>query len=101
MQVVERRAHNRYAIDRDATASLGALILSQRCRILDASVGGLGVWLNGTRLVPLEFDLIIEGNLLPVSCHLIWRVGDFVGVRFVHSTGAAGLVTWEGRPDAG
>ena len=54
--VIERRARDRSSIDFNAAASLGALVLPQRCHVLDdASVGGLGVWSIGTRFVILEF----------------------------------------------
>jgi hypothetical protein len=100
-QVLERRAHNRYLVNLGATASLGALILSQRCRVRDASVGGLGVWLGGTRFIPLEFDLTIEGNLLPVPCCLVWRGADFAGLRFARSAAPDKPSTWEEKPNVG
>lgn len=82
--MLERRAHNRYLVNLDAAASFGVLILSQRCRIRDASVGGFGVSLGTIRCVPLGFDLTIDGNLLPIACCLVWRGADFAGLRFLN-----------------
>ena len=98
--MLERRAHNRYLVNLDATASFGVLILSQRCRIRDASVGGLGVSLGGIRLMPLGFDLTIDGNLLPVPCRFVWRGVDFVGLRFVNDA-VAKPATPEDWPNVG
>jgi hypothetical protein len=81
--LLERRAHNRYWINRAATASFGSLVLSKRCRLRDASADGLGLWLDGIRLLPIELDFEIEGNLVPVHCRLIYRYNDFAGFRFV------------------
>ncbi|MFC4941503.1 MULTISPECIES: PilZ domain-containing protein [Bradyrhizobium] len=97
--MLERRAYNRHSVDLDATVSFGTLVLSH-CRVLDASVGGLGIWLNGVRFVPLEINLTIDGNLLPLACCLAWRGGDFVGLRFVSSAVAAGPSTREEQPNA-
>ena len=79
----ERRANRRHWINGKATASSGLRVISQYCRVRDASAGGVGIWLGGPKIVPIEFDLAIEGYALPIRCRLAWRTGDFVGVRFV------------------
>jgi hypothetical protein len=84
-EVSERRAGNRYWVNLDATASVGGLVLSQRCRVCDASLGGLGILLGGISLIPLEFDITIDGNLVPVPCRLVWRWVDFAGLSFLQS----------------
>ena len=81
--MLERRAYNRYWINRAAIAARGTLVLSKRCRLRDASASGVGLWLGGATVVPLEFDIEVEGNLIPVRCRLAWRHNDFVGLRLI------------------
>ena len=80
--MLERRTCHRYWMNRNATVLCGKLILAWHCRVRDMSLDGAGVWLGGAKLLPVEFDLVIDGYQSPRRCRVAWRWGDFVGLRF-------------------
>jgi hypothetical protein len=78
----DRRAFVRKAIYRDALLSIPGHIVAQPCPIRDLTIKGASIRLNGLALLPVEFEISLDGlrNLQP--CRLIWRDGDFAGLVF-------------------
>lgn len=54
--------------------------IARRCYVRDVSANGAGVCLYSTKLLPLEFDLVIEGSRMHHRCRLAWRWGDFARI---------------------
>ena len=78
----ERRCVERRWIYQSALLSVPQLKFIGMCRLRDLTEKGAGIRIEKLPLLPIEFELSIDGFLSRKQCQLIWRQGDFVGVRF-------------------
>jgi hypothetical protein len=78
----ERRASERKWVSRGALLSMPGLRGVFSCSVRDLSREGAGVRLNGLALLATEFQFSLDGLRTTLSCHLIWREGDFAGIAF-------------------
>jgi hypothetical protein len=78
----ERRCVERRWIYQSALLSVPQLKFIDTCRLRDLTEKGAGIRIEKLPLLPIEFELSIDGFLSRKQCQLIWRQGDFVGVRF-------------------
>jgi hypothetical protein len=53
------------------------------CHVRDIAKGGAGIQLHDLDALPLNFELTFDNFLNIRRCQIIWRRGDFVGVRFL------------------
>jgi hypothetical protein len=78
----ERRSIGRRWIYRSALLSIPQLKLVCACRLRDLTEKGAGIRVEKISLLPIEFELSIDGFRSCQRCQLIWRQGEFVGVFF-------------------
>ena len=78
----ERRSIERRWIYRSALLSVPQLKFIGTCRLRDLTDKGAGMRIEMLPLLPMEFELSFDGFLSRKQCELVWRQGDFVGVRF-------------------
>jgi hypothetical protein len=53
------------------------------CHVRDIAKGGAGIQLHDLNVLPLNFELTFDNFHNIRRCQIIWRRGDFVGVRFL------------------
>jgi hypothetical protein len=80
---VERRAIGRTIINRQALLFFTGQSGVHGCCVRDITNHGAGIRLNGLNMVPLDFDVSFDNFRSVRRCRLIWREGDFVGVRLM------------------
>ena len=81
--LIERRKHQRYAINRIAKFRSDIGALPRDCMITDISSVGARLFLDGVE-VPDQFHLAISGEEgIQHECRVVWRLGGEVGVTFV------------------
>lgn len=85
--MVERRAIARTTISKTALLFFDEQRGVFACRVRDIAAGGAGIELQDLNILPLNFELTFDNfhNIRP--CQVIWRRGDFVGVRFLDQLG--------------
>jgi hypothetical protein len=86
---LERRAIARTTINRDALLFFRGESGPSPCCIRNITNLGAGIQLDGTTVVPDEFDISFDRFRTRRVCRLIWSRGDFVGVAFTDETSAA------------
>ena len=70
------------------TISKGALLFFDErqgvftCRVRDITMGGAGIQLHDLNVLPLSFELTFDNFHNIHRCQVIWRQGDFLGVKF-------------------
>ena len=79
----ERRSIARRWLYRSARLSVPGQIAGQPCSLRDFTIKGAGIRLNGITLLPLTFELSLDGFRTAHKCRLVWRDGDFAGVIFL------------------
>jgi hypothetical protein len=52
------------------------------CFVLNKSTGGAGLVLDSDVLIPISFDLEIDGERLRHRCRMVWRTDCHLGVAF-------------------
>lgn len=82
MSLPERRTSERTRVYRDALLPIPRLKHVQACGVRDLSKNGAGLRLNGLPLLPSDFNLTVDGFHTMLDCRLVWRDGDFAGVKF-------------------
>ena len=78
----DRRAFVRLWVYRNALLSIPGQMIAQPCSVRDLTVEGASIRLNGTTLLPMEFEISFDGFRTLQLCRLIWRDGDFAGIVF-------------------
>jgi hypothetical protein len=78
----ERRSIDRTWLQRGALIIIPGLRGVYSCGIRDLSREGVGLRLNGMKLLPMDFKLSFDGVRHTFACRLIWRDGDFAGIAF-------------------
>jgi hypothetical protein len=78
----ERRAIERKWIYREALLSIPQLKSVHSCGVRDLSDNGAGLRLNCLPLLPTEFMLSLDGFHTTRACRLVWRNGNFAGVKY-------------------
>jgi len=76
----ERRLFERRYVAYDAQLSIPNARRIYPCRIRDVTDAGLGLRLDNSPLLPLDFHLSFDGFLTTLECQLVWRHGAFMGV---------------------
>ena len=79
----ERRSIERRWLYHSALLSIPGQITGQLCSLRDFTIKGAGIRLNGITLLPLTFELSLDGFRTEHKCRLVWRDGDFAGVIFL------------------
>jgi len=54
------------------------------CVVRDISEVGAKIRVNGSVAPPDQFSLRVELDAMWVDCEVIWRDGEFLGVRFLN-----------------
>jgi hypothetical protein len=78
----ERRAVGRTTINRDVSMFFMGQDRIHPCCARDVTNHGVGMRLNGVTILPSEFGISFDNFRTMRRCRLIWRDGDFVGVKF-------------------
>jgi hypothetical protein len=78
----ERRAMPRKIIHRNALIYFDGQIGGRACGIRDLTSMGAGIRLNGLNILPTELDFAFDNIGTIQRCLLVWRDGDFIGVKF-------------------
>ena len=81
-QRTERRAVGRTRINRTALLFVAGQTGVFACYVRDVTNQGAGVRLDGLNLLPTHFDLSFDNFRTIRHCSLVWRDGDFVGLKF-------------------
>jgi hypothetical protein len=79
----ERRSITRTVINRTALIFFTGQASVFSCCVRDVTNRGAGVRLNSLKIVPLDFDLSFDNFRTTRKCQLIWREGDFAGVKLL------------------
>ena len=82
MSFRERRVSQRNWVYRTALLSIPGLKQVHSCGLRDLSENGAGLLLNQLSLLPIEFNLSLDGFRSTLVCRLIWRNRHSVGVTF-------------------
>ena len=80
---VDRRSIGRPLINRSVLLFFSGQAGVIACHVHDVTNCGAGVGLNGLDIVPTIFDLSFDNFRTIRKSHLVWRDGDFVGVKFL------------------
>ena len=80
--MVERRAIARTTISKDALVFFDEQRGVFSCHVRDIAKDGAGIQLQDLNVLPLNFELTFDNFHNIRRCQIIWRRGDFVGVRF-------------------
>jgi len=80
--MVERRAIARTTISKNALLFFEEQRGVFACHVRDIAKGGAGIHLRDLNVLPLNFELTFDNFHNIRRCEIIWRRGDFVGVRF-------------------
>ena len=87
LDAVERRRSNRKLASIPGWIDTGGLLPLLECKVRNYSVGGAKLELSDAAvLLPATFVLRIStaaGTGTGVDCHVLWRRGSFIGVRFL------------------
>lgn len=78
----ERRHLDRTTISRGALLFFGQRQEIFTCRVRDITRQGAGIHLHNLNIIPLEFEMTFDNFHNVYKCGVIWRQGDFVGVKF-------------------
>lgn len=82
-QMFERRAVPRTRLAKGAKLFFNPVRGPLDCGIRDITNDGAGIRTDGLKVLPISFELAFDNFSSPRMCRLIWRDGDFMGVRFV------------------
>ena len=78
----ERRSERRLVSDINASI-IGARPKRFPCAIKNVSARGAKIWFGAEWILPARFELAgSRDHNDTLSCRLVWRRGDYVGVRF-------------------
>ena len=78
----ERRSKERTVINRDALIFFTGKDTVHPCRVRDVTNDGASIRLNGLSILPFEFAISFDRFRTLRICRMIWRDGDFLGVKF-------------------
>ena len=78
-----RRVEPRKRIARSATISQAGAPAPVPCIVLDISSSGARLDVHETAEVPRLFRLMMDLEGVERTCHVVWRTGNSLGVRFV------------------
>jgi len=83
--MVEQRAITRTKITRNARLFFDEQRSVFACNVHDIAKGGAGIQLQDFLVLPLNFELTFDNFHNIHRCQIVWRRGDFVGVKFLDS----------------
>jgi hypothetical protein len=78
----ERRSKGRTVINRDALIFFTGNDTVHSCCVRNVTNDGASIRLNGLSILPFKFGLSFDRFCTMQTCRMIWRDGDFLGVRF-------------------
>lgn len=79
----ERRTVGRTPINRNALLFFAGQAGVFSCCVRDVTNHGAGIHLAGLKVLPVDFDLSFDNFRTIRRCRVIWRDGDFVGVKLL------------------
>ena len=82
----DRRSLDRAWLLKNAVLAIPGRAAWHHCCVRDLTDRGIGIKLNGLKLLPTEFALSFDGCSTMRACRLVWRDGDFVGVAYIVGT---------------
>jgi hypothetical protein len=77
---MEKRAHPRKKVLMSATIEFADSIVN--CLISDISISGAAIEVARAREVPEQFNLVFKADAARISCRVVWRQEDRIGVTF-------------------
>jgi hypothetical protein len=80
--MIERRSIGRTTISKSALLYFDARTGVFTCTVHDITNRGAGIQLRDPNVLPLEFEMTFDNFRNIRKCRVIWRGGDFVGVKF-------------------
>ena len=80
--VVERRKIKRSLINRSVLLSHSGRAAPMPCVVRDATNCGASLRIPGVILIPTSFRISLDNFVTSRTCQLVWRDGDFLGVRW-------------------
>ena len=80
--VLEHRSKKRTTINHGALLFFAGHAGVYSCCVRDVTNDGAGIRLNWLNIVPFEFDLSFDNFRTVHRCRLIWRDGDYIGLKF-------------------
>jgi len=80
---VEQRKTPRRRVLKAAVAAYADRYCVVPCVLRDISAKGARLRSQSTLNIPDTFDLIVDLDGIEVSCEVVWRIGEDIGVRFV------------------
>jgi len=80
--MVERRTIARTTISKNALLFFDEQRGVFACHVRDITNGGAGIQLQDLNILPLNFEVTFDNFHNIRRCPIVWRRGDFVGVRF-------------------
>jgi len=80
---IEKRAHPRQRVKKDATVSLPVENRIVQVKVEDISATGAGLRVDPAARLPAEFDLLLLGEQKLYRVAIRWRKGDRMGVEFL------------------
>ncbi|MDB5566007.1 MAG: hypothetical protein JWP84_2573 [Tardiphaga sp.] len=78
--MVETRRATRHRARMAATIAFGGTAID--CTVRDLSTTGGAIEVTNQIDIPEEFTLIVPDHALRLPCHVVWRSGFRIGVRF-------------------
>lgn len=79
---IERRLLCRTVVDLGALLFFSGFAGVHACHVRDVTTAGAGIRLGGLNIVPSDFGISSDNFRTVYQCRLVWRDGDFVGVKF-------------------
>jgi hypothetical protein len=81
---VERRLIVRTKMQKGALLFFRGKTGVYSCTIRDVTKLGAGISASDPQIIPLDFELSLDGFRTARNCQLIWRQGAFLGVAFAN-----------------
>lgn len=82
MATADRRSIGRTKITKRALLFFGENMGVCACTVHDVTNSGVGVRLQGLKVMPLEFALSFDNFRSVRMCRLVWRKADIFGAAF-------------------
>lgn len=79
----ERRRSDRNWVRQDAFIRFSGAASMRKCVLRDFSSDGVGICLDGARVLPLDIELSLHADEPGVGCRLVWRWGDHAGFELL------------------
>ncbi|WP_369126738.1 PilZ domain-containing protein [Bradyrhizobium canariense] len=78
-----RRRSDRTWAHQDAFIRFSGAARMRQCAVRDFSSDGVGIYLNGARVLSLDVELSLHADEAGVACRLVRRWGDYARFEFL------------------